>query len=221
MLVAQQGNETVSLAKLRSILPESPPASVGSRSAEHIEPSGSDQALLARLVAGDHWAQEALYRRYVRLVWSTALRLMSSTADAEDVVQDTFTEALRDAKALRQGESLRPWLVQITVHQAHRRFRKRALLRRLGLDRSFDDATLAELVHPGAPAEVHAELRRVDRALAGLPADERFAWILRHVEGYGLDEVAAALGCSLATVKRRIGRATARVESHFEEARHD
>lgn len=174
---------------------------------------------MARLIDGDEWAKEALYRRYVNLVWGTALRLMGSRSDAEDVVQDTFVEALDDLPALRRLDALRPWLVRITVHQAHRRFRRRALLRRLGFDRDGDEAPLASLVHQGVSPEVCSELARVDRALQDVSTGERFAWILRYVDGYTLEEVASACRCSLATAKRRLARANARVEQHLDAGR--
>ncbi len=112
-------------------------------------------------------------------VWSTRAATDGNAADAEDVVQDTFAEALRDLSLLRKPEALRPWLLQIVVHQAHRRFRRRGILRRLGLERGTPDATLAALAHPGASSDVRAELALVDRALGRISTEERFAWILR------------------------------------------
>lgn len=186
-------------------------------SAERIEPRASDAELVERLARGDQWAKEALYRRYVKLVWTTALHMVGNRADAQDVVQDTFVEALRDLPALRQHAALRPWLLRISVHQAHRRFRRRKLLRRLGLDRSIDDAPLEELLHHGATADQQLELRAVDRALQCASAGERFAWILRYVDGHRLEEVADACGCSLATVKRRLAGAQALVRAALSE----
>ncbi|MDF3067353.1 MAG: polymerase sigma factor RpoE [Polyangiaceae bacterium] len=198
------------------------PATEPAVSAERIEPRASDQELVERLARGDQWAKEALYRRYVKLVWTTALHMVGNRADAQDVVQDTFVEALRDLPALRQHAALRPWLLRISVHQAHRRFRRRKLFRRLGLDRSLDDAPLEELLHPGATAEQQLELRAVDRALQGASAGERFAWILRYVDGHSLEEVADACGCSLATAKRRLAGAQALVRAALsEETHHD
>jgi RNA polymerase sigma-70 factor, ECF subfamily len=183
--------------------------------AERIEPRISDGEIVRRLAEGDSWAKDALYRRYVDLVWGTALRLVGSRVDAEDIVQDTFVAAFDDLRSLRRFEALRPWLVQITVHQAHRRFRRRAMLRRLGLDRSVEDAPLSSLVHSGVSPEVTSELVRIDRALADVAGSERVAWILRHVDGYTLYEVASACRCSLATAKRRVARANARIERHL------
>jgi RNA polymerase sigma-70 factor, ECF subfamily len=204
----------VSSARLRAVSVRAP---LVSTRAERIDPSVSDDDLVARLRGGDRWAKEALYRRYVRLVWTTALRLVGSSAEAEDVVQDTFAAALRDVKSLREDGALRPWLLGIAVHQAQRRFRRRSMLRRLGLDRRADDATLAALVDPAAPLETYLELARVDRALQRLSSSERFAWILRHVDGHSLEEVARLCRCSLATTKRRIARAQQCVLEHVQE----
>jgi RNA polymerase sigma-70 factor (ECF subfamily) len=188
---------------------------------EGIQPRAGDSELIERLARGDSWAKEALYRRYVTLVWSTALHMMGNRADAQDVVQDTFVEAFRDVAALRTHAALKPWLLRISVHQAHRRFRRRRLLRRLGLDRSIDDAPLDALLAPGASPELHSELRAVERALSRAATDERFAWVLRYVDGYNLEEVAAASGCSLATAKRRLARAQALIQATLsEEAEH-
>jgi RNA polymerase sigma-70 factor (ECF subfamily) len=178
-----------------------------------IQPRAADGDLIERLVRGDQWAKEALYRRYVKVVWRTALHMLGNRADAQDVVQDTFVEAFRDVATLRAHAALRPWLLRISVHQAHRRFRRRKLLRRLGLDRSLDDAPLDTLLHEDASPELRSELRSVERALHGATVAERFAWILRYVDGHSLEEVADASECSLATVKRRLARAQTLVQA--------
>lgn len=182
-------------------------------SSEGIHPRAADSELIERLVRGDQWAKEALYRRYVKVVWGTALHMMGNRADAQDVVQDTFVEAFRDVATLRAHAALRPWLLRISVHQAHRRFRRRKLLRRLGLDRSNDDASLDTLLHQDASPELKSELRSVERALRQATVAERFAWILRYVDGHSLEEIAAASDCSLATVKRRLARSQALVHA--------
>lgn len=197
------------------------PASEPAAPAERIEPRATDEELVERLARGDQWAKEALYRRYVKVVWTTALHMVGNRADAQDVVQDTFVEALRDLPALRRHAALRPWLLRISVHQAHRRFRRRKLLRRLGLDRSIDDAPLEELLHHGATAEQQLELRAVDRALQGASVGERFAWVLRYVEGHSLEEVAEACDCSLATAKRRLAGAQTLVKAAVSEETRD
>lgn len=179
---------------------------------ESISPGPSDAELASRLVAGEQWAKEALYRRFVKSVWCTALRLVGNRPDADDIVQDTFVEALRDVDKLRDPSRMRAWLLRIAVHQAHRRFRKRKLRRKLGMDRSVEEASLEALAQPGTSAEARAELACIDRVLERVTAQQRFAWMLRHVEGMSLDEVAHACDCSLATAKRRIAHTSQHLE---------
>lgn len=173
-----------------------------------------DAELVRRIGRGDRWAEEAFYRRYVSLVHGTVRRLLGRAGEAEDVVQETFATAFEIFPQLRAPESARHWLMQIAVRKVHRRFRRRRLLRSLGLDQSVDDAPLETLARPDASAEARLELAMLDQALSKLGAAERIAWMLRCVEGLSLDEVAAQCGCSLATVKRRISVARMHVRRY-------
>jgi RNA polymerase sigma-70 factor (ECF subfamily) len=174
----------------------------------------SDVELVRRVALGERWAEEAFYRRYVGLVHGTVRRLLGRSAEAEDVVQDTFATAFEIWGQLRNPESARQWLMQIAIRKVHRRFRKRRLLRALGLDRSHDDATLEALAQPDSRGEARVELTMLDEALTQLGSSERIAWMLRYVEGLTLAEVAAQCRCSLATAKRRILVARKRVSRH-------
>jgi RNA polymerase sigma-70 factor (ECF subfamily) len=172
-----------------------------------------DAELVARANAGDRAAEEEIYRRHVGYVGGMVLRLLVDQAEAEDALQDTFVLAFEQLSRLRAGTSLRPWLAQIAVTQVHRRFRRKRLLRLVGLDRSEDRAALEAIAAPGLDPEVRAELAALVCTLATLPPDPRIAWCLRYVEGATLDEVAAACRCSLATAKRRIGVAAAHIRA--------
>jgi RNA polymerase sigma-70 factor, ECF subfamily len=173
----------------------------------------SDAELVARGVAGERFALQLLYRRHVDRVSERVTRLLARAAEAEDVVQDAFVDAFRDLPKLEEPARFGHWLMRIAVHQAHRRFRRRRLLARLGFDVGVDDATLARAVDHNAPPDVRAELARLDARLAAMPSALRLAWILRFVEGCGLEEVAEQCCCSLATAKRRIKQAVERVRT--------
>jgi RNA polymerase sigma-70 factor (ECF subfamily) len=180
------------------------------------QPPEDDDALVERARNGAAAAQAELFRRHAPRLSTLLTRLLASTADAEDALQDTFIIAFNDLVQLRDSGAFSAWLRRIAVHQAHRRFRKRRLLAALGLDHSLTDATLADLADPDAGAEVVAELARLDAILLRLPAKNRAAWMLRYVEGCELTEVAASCGCSLATAKRRVAAAQSRVARHFD-----
>jgi RNA polymerase sigma-70 factor (ECF subfamily) len=174
----------------------------------------TDEDLVKRARHGDRWAEEAIYRRYVTFIAGLALRLLRQQAEAEDVTQEVFALALEQIGKLRDPAALRSWLAQIAVSRVRRRFRRQRLLRALGIDRSAVDADFASLVSSESSAEVRAELARLDRVLAQLPREQRIAWTLRHVEGEPLEDVARACDCSIATAKRRISAAEARIQLH-------
>jgi RNA polymerase sigma-70 factor (ECF subfamily) len=202
----------------RSPFDISAPTSVVSRGdtgpRSRIEPTESDGELVRRARGGDRWAEEALYHRHVRAVTRAAMRLLARRDEAEDVVQEAFVSALNGLGQLRDEEAFEWWLTRIAVRLVHRRFRRRRFLRALGLDRGEDDATLASQIDPGAGPEVRVALSEVDRLLDALPSRCRIAWVLRHVEGHELRDVAAACGCSLATAKRLVARAEFAISEH-------
>jgi RNA polymerase sigma-70 factor (ECF subfamily) len=171
--------------------------------------SVDDATLVARAREGADWARTALFSRHAPAIIGFLTRLLWSTADAEDAAQDTFLEALRDLSALRNPADFGRWLRRIAVHQAHRQFRRRRFLAVLGFDGRPLDATFEQLADDSVHPEARAELMLVQKSLQKLGAVERTAWVLRHVEGLELTEVADALGVSLATAKRRLSEAGA------------
>src|SRR5262245_7401491 len=92
----------------------------------------TDGELVARVLSGDRVAAEALYRRHVDEIDALVTRLLSNRADAEEVVQETFAIALDRLGRLREPAAVRGWIAQIAVHQVHRRYRRRRLLRAFG-----------------------------------------------------------------------------------------
>jgi RNA polymerase sigma-70 factor (ECF subfamily) len=174
----------------------------------------SDAALVERALDGDRWAKEALYRRHVARVTNAVTRVIGRTADADDAIQDAFLTAFTRLSELREPAAFRGWLARIAMNEVRGRLRKRRWLRRLSLDRDEDDACLEALATDEASPETRAELAKLDRVLSSMDGELRMAWMLRHVEGWALDEVASALDVSLATAKRRIKDAREHIEAH-------
>lgn len=178
-----------------------------------IEVGPDDAELVARARGGDRWAAETLYRRHVVDATRVATYLLRRSAEVEDVVQDAFAIALARLHTLRDPAAFGGWVGRIVANEARGRLRRRHLLGLVGLDAGTDDAVLASLAAPGATAEQRTELALIDRAMLTLRTDERIAWTLRFVEGWQLIEIADALGVSLATVKRRLTAAQAKVDA--------
>lgn len=176
-------------------------------------PADEDLVLQAR--SGSKWAQEALYLKHVDRIVGFSLCLVQNRADAEDAVQETFLQAFRDLKALRNPKAFQPWLMRIAVNRANRCFSRRRIKRLFHLSLPEEDFALESHMTDGAPQEQYSELRLLNVAIRAMVEEERVCWILRYLEGYKIGEIAKLVSMSPATVKRRIGAAELEVEKHF------
>ena len=152
---------------------------------------------------------DSVFRRFSPYVASIGLRLLGRDDELDDLVQDVFLEAHRGLKSVREPAAIKGWLARICVRRATRRLRRRRFLALLSLD------GVAERDLPfdrGASPEERAEVARLYRRLDRMPAAERVAWLLRHVEGESLDDMVALCGCSKSTVQRRLRSAEARLQ---------
>ena len=180
----------------------------------------SDLALVVAARAGEAWAQEALFRRHAPRLNGLAHRVMGRDDEIDDLVQDTFIAALSSLHRLEKPDAFASWISGILVRQAYKKIRRRRMLARLGLGRATSAIDVDELVAPTANPERAAEIRTLYAVLDGLPADVRVPLVLHRVEGLGLEEVAALMDVSLATVKRRIAAGHAALTDRFGKGGH-
>ncbi len=156
---------------------------------------------------------DALYRAYAPYVAAIAIRILGRDGELDDLVQDTFVNALRGLRGLREPLAIKGWLAKIAVRLATRRLRARRIRRALHLERDVLDYEPA--CAPVASDEERAMLARVYRVLDGLAAAERVAWVLRYVQGEPLHRIPELCACSLSTAQRRLARAQAAIEKEL------
>ncbi|MGH7432023.1 MAG: sigma-70 family RNA polymerase sigma factor [Candidatus Methylomirabilales bacterium] len=177
-----------------------------------------DLWLLEGVAKRDEAALNAFYDRYHRLVYSLALRVVASTADAEDVVLDVFWQVWQQAgKYDPERGSVITWLITIARSRAIDRLRR---LRRNGTLAQTVAAQHEDPAKPLGDPEEHisaAEQRqRVRAALELLPEPNRRALELAYYEGLSQSEIAAALDEPLGTVKTRIRTGLAHLRGHLQ-----
>jgi RNA polymerase sigma-70 factor (ECF subfamily) len=173
-------------------------------------PESDIQLLIERARAGDTRAFEDLARREERALYRHALRIVGTTSDAEDVVQDALFSAWRSIASF-QGLSFRAWLFRIATNRALDQLRSRKRRPELPLDPPEDDEmTWAEPAAPGPDltqlAGDREALALVETALGALPAEQRTALLLRDVEGFPYEDIAVITAVEIGTVKSRIHR---------------
>jgi RNA polymerase sigma-70 factor (ECF subfamily) len=164
----------------------------------------SDAALVAALKAGRPDAGRTLFDRYGRDVERVLFRVLGPDAELADLLHDVFLVALTSISQVRDPNALRGWLTGVAVRKARKCIVKR---QRWRIIQFFGHNDVPEGEARVAPVEVSEALRCTYEVLERLPADERLAFALRHIDGMELTAVAAACGVSLATIKRRLSRA--------------
>ncbi|MCC6527808.1 MAG: sigma-70 family RNA polymerase sigma factor [Polyangiaceae bacterium] len=169
-----------------------------------------DDAALARAAAARHpAAARVIWERFAGLVRGLMRRIMGPAGDVDDLVQETFLQFFSHVHRLRDPSRLSSFVVGIAMRVARSELRRRRVRRWLHLT---DTGVAPDSAAPG-PTD-HAARQALERLYAVLDRVDdraRLAFVLRHVEGLELVEVAEALGCSLATAKRRLGRCDRRV----------
>ncbi|MBI4701919.1 MAG: RNA polymerase sigma factor [Deltaproteobacteria bacterium] len=186
--------------------PGDPPADIGTL---------GDEMLVALALQGHDRATGLLYRRHAPFALNLAAHIAGSTQDIEDVVHDAYLQALDGLSTLRSPRAFRTWLGSIVVHLVRTRLRRGRLLRLLGLGRTDTPVDVQAIASDSASPQACAELAQIYALLQTVSVQDRIAWTLRYVEGHDLPAAAELAGCSLATVKRRIGRAQRHLERHF------
>lgn len=156
---------------------------------------------------------DELFKEHSGFVARLVFRLLGREDEVDDIVQDVFVSLFRTIKSLRQPEAARAWLMTTAVRIARRRLRLRHIGFLLGRGQRVDPMALEA---PGAPAEDRLALLTIHRALAKVSVDARIAWVLRHLEDEGIDEIAGVLGCSRATAKRRVADAQVAIKKAFQ-----
>ena len=170
------------------------------------DPGDPDLAAIARLAGGELEALEGLYGRYGTMAYSIAVRITGDPGSAEDVVQEAFLGAWRNAARYVPGRgSVRTWLLAIVHHRAIDSLRRRRATTELP-DEDQGSASPLGLVLPDVWDEVAATLDRetIQRALAAIPVRQREAIELAYFSGLTQVEIAERLDLPLGTVKSRM-----------------
>lgn len=179
----------------------------------------TDARVVRRVLEGDADAYQILVDRYYDRYARFAVRMVGNREDAEEALQDAFLRAYRALDRYEERERFAAWLLRILVNQCRTAQARRARRERVfpahladALDAGMLDAGALgdqdDVVHPLEREELQAELQR---ALARLPAEQREAVLLKHVEELSYEEMAAITGAGTSALKMRVKRACARL----------
>ena len=185
----------------------------------------TDAAALARAKAGDRDGFRLLVERHSRSVFRLAYRLTGNEQDAEDVVQESFLRAYKQLQNFESRASFGTWLYRIAANYSLDliRSRKRHQEHRAPAHEGEgeSDAMLAiPTSDPGPDRMAYSGQfgERISVALAALTEQERTAFVMRHFEGFSIEEIGASLGLGVSAAKHSIFRAVQKLRKALEPA---
>jgi RNA polymerase sigma-70 factor (ECF subfamily) len=178
-----------------------------------------DSALVRAMAAGDDRALGTLYDKWHAVVHGVVARVLRQPDDIEDVVEETFWQAWRQASRFDPTRgAVQTWL--LTIARSRALDRVRSLRRRREEPLEGEDGESATQVaapsDPGLDAEASERRRIVTAALSGLPTEQREALELGYYGGLSQSEIAERTGQPLGTVKTRMRLAMQKLRSQLQ-----
>jgi RNA polymerase sigma-70 factor (ECF subfamily) len=170
---------------------------------ELTEPILHDE-LVERCRRGDTRAYGELYHKYVKAMYNTSLRIVNHTGDAEDVVQESFTDAFRSLEDFSYKSTFGAWLKRIVINKSINQLRRRKMdlidIEKTNIGHLPEEESVDE-------NEIQLKVEDIRKAVALLPNGYRTVLTLYLFEGYDQEEIAEILRVSHATVRTQYMRA--------------
>jgi RNA polymerase sigma-70 factor (ECF subfamily) len=165
---------------------------------------------IRQLIDRDHRraAMELMAREYGDIVFSNAYRILGSHAAAQDALQQTFFEALRDLSSFQSRSSVKTWLLGIGTHRAldvARRIRREAQWQ--ASEDEVDDVPETTLLEVPAALDQRRRTRALEECLRQVSAQVRAALLMRFQHGLSYEEISKSCSARPGTLQARVTRA--------------
>jgi len=173
----------------------------------------SDEAVIARIRAGENWCFEILMRRHNRRIFRATRAISKREDEDEDVMQEAYVRAYEHLSDFRGEASFSTWLTRIAIHEALAR--KRREQRLTPLDPTSQESMVMPVETPRSPeqqANDHQLRAVLERAIDALPDEFSAVFVLRAVQQMTGAETAVCFDIPEETVKTRLYRARQRLQ---------
>ncbi len=164
------------------------------------------EALLQLCLEGKQSAQVEIYNRYYKAMFNTAYRIVKDSAEAEDVMQESFLNAFTKLHTFKGDVTFGAWLKRIVINKSIYYYRKQQKKNEVGLDE-----ILYKVEDNDGIAEDHGSTERMAQkvleTMKQLKDNYRISLTLHLIEGYDYEEVSSIMGISYANCRTTISRA--------------
>lgn len=182
----------------------------------------NEQALIERLKQGDQTAFKEIVETWQDMVYNTAVGILQSVEDAEDVSQEVFVQVYESVHTFKGESKFSTWLYRITLSKAMDLIRKKKRKKRFALIKSIfgenDEIAVhpPEFNHPGIVLDNKEKAGELFKAIGALPENQRIAFTLHKVEGLSYQEVSEVMETSVSSVESLMHRAKTNLRKTLE-----
>ena len=180
--------------------------------------SNTHREIIEGAKENNRFAQYQLYQLYAKSMYNTCYRMMNNKEEAEDLLQDSFSEAFLKIKFFRYESSFGAWLKQIVINKCINAIKKKSIEVNYFEDYgSIDEKDEKEDIFE----DVDLEVERIRRAIEKLPNGFRIIISLYLLEGYDHKEISSILDISESTSKTQYIRAKKKIREILKTPYHE
>lgn len=179
--------------------------------------------LVEQLKHKDERAFKTLVETYQDMVFNTALGIVQSAEDAEDVAQEVFVQVYESVYTFKGESKFSTWLYRIVLTKAMDHLRRKKRKKRFAFIQSLfgaDNEVLhdpPDFHHPGISLDNKETAAKLFKAIDQLPANQKIAFTLHKVEGLSYQEISDVMKASVSSVESLMHRAKNNLKTYLEE----
>ena len=170
----------------------------------------NDFELISNFVNGDEISFNKLIRKYQKIIYWHARRMVGNHLDADEVTQQVILVVYQKSQGFKFNSSVKTWIYRITSTRSLNLLKKRKLQKILRID----DVNKVDLIDSNdiyLNFENREQIEEIDRLLLNIPAKQREVFILRHFEGLSYEEISEITSKSVGALKANYFHASKKI----------
>ena len=162
--------------------------------------------LITLCIQNDRQAQRQLYESYKDALYTIAYRIIGDFDSSNDILQETFIDAFRGLKDLKEKKYFYSWIRQILVRKAYKYLSKRKEVKEIN-----------EVDYPLVNQSNSLDVEYIERAIQKLPFKSRTVFVMAEIEGFSHKEISDAIEISIGTSKSQLNYAKTKLKEMLTE----
>ena len=163
--------------------------------------------LLEKCRLGDQRAQMRVYNKYYKAMYNTALRIVKHSAEAEDIMQESFLKAFSKLDSFQGTSTFGAWLKKIVINRSINTFNKNSKYQEVSYNDQLGDAEDDGIGLSFWEEDPNPKVQQILKTLDSLKENYRIALTLHLIEGYDYEEICEIMDLSYANCRTTISRA--------------